>query len=67
MIALPIIATLVAPKAVHANSACVAGGTCTCTAPGVNGQICPAATPCMDTNCQCSHANGGNTAGTCVP
>ena len=69
MIALPLIATLVAPRAVHANSACVVGGTCTCTANSGNmqGQICTALVACTDVNCRCAWENNGNMNGTCVP
>src|SRR5215213_1906935 len=67
MIALPVVTSLVAPLAVHANSACIAGGACTCTATGTQGTLCTAATPCADTNCRCFHANSGNTTGTCQP
>ena len=74
MIALPIVTSLVAPLAVHANSACITGGNCTCNtnnnSPGStgSGQICTAATPCTNVNCRCARANGGNNAnGNCVP
>jgi len=67
MIALPIVSTLVAPRAAHANSACIAGGTCTCSANGTAGQICTASVPCVDTNCRCQWLNNGNMNGTCVP
>src|SRR5438445_2500999 len=41
MIALPLIATLGAPQAIHANSSCAAGGTCP-SASDVSGRnICP--------------------------
>lgn len=68
MIALPIVTSLVAPLAVHANSACIAGGTCACSSDVGAGNICPTtATPCADTNCRCRQSNNGNTMGTCVP
>ena len=69
VIALPLITSLVAPLAIHANSACVAGGTCLCNAPSANrqGQICTASVPCTDSNCRCAWANAGNANGTCVP
>jgi len=69
MIALPLIATLIAPQAVHANSSCVAGGSCTCNAVsgGMQGTVCTASVPCADMNCRCAWANNGNAAGTCVP
>lgn len=68
MIALPLVATLVAPLAVHANSACITGGTCLCNAPsgGMQGQICTASVPCSDVNCRCAWQNNGNANGTCV-
>lgn len=68
MIALPLIASLVAPTVANANSSCMAGGTCTCNAPsgGMLGQICTAAVPCVDANCNCSWTNNGNSNGTCV-
>lgn len=72
VVALPVVTSLVAPLAVHANSACIAGGTCTCTAPmgATNGEICSTTgggIPCTDANCQCQRTNQGNAAGTCVP
>jgi len=68
MVALPLIATLVAPQAIHANSSCVAGGACTCMdSTAGSGNICTAAVPCGDGNCRCQQINNGNTMGTCVP
>jgi len=70
VIALPVITSLVAPLAVHANSACISGGTCLCNAPslGRQGQVCPASVPCTNVNCLCSWANNGNNAnGLCIP
>ncbi len=68
MIALPLVTSLVAPLAVHANSACIAGGTCTCTGPNTgSGNVCiPTASTC-DVNCVCRFANSGNLNGTCAP
>ena len=70
VIALPVVTSLVAPLAVHANSACVSGGTCLCNAPssGRIGQVCTASVPCANANCRCSWTNNGNNAnGTCIP
>ncbi len=70
VIALPIITSLTAPLAIHAASACVAGGTCTCdlSMGTTNGEICVStAGMCIDTACQCQRINQGNGAGTCVP
>ncbi len=68
MIALPIVTSLVAPLAVHANSACVSGGTCVCGTDVGAGNICTTtATACADTNCRCRQNNNGNAMGTCVP
>lgn len=69
MIALPVIASLVAPMAIHANSACVTViGGCTCNARGTQGMSCTPVVPCGDaTNCNCVHNNSGNTNGNCVP
>lgn len=73
MIALPVIASLIAPPAVYANSACINGGSCTCdTLMGnANFEICstsgPSGVPCTDVNCLCERTNQGNAAGTCVP
>ena len=71
-IALPIVASLVAPHAVHANSACITGGTCTCntTMGTANSEPCSTAitgVACIDPNCQCIRTNQGNAAGTCGP
>ena len=66
MIALPIVTSLVAPLAVHANSACIAGGACTCSTDVGAGNICPTSAPCADVNCRCQQSNNGNTMGTCV-
>jgi hypothetical protein len=67
-VALPIVASLVAPTAAHANSNCVIGGPCTCDGalPPMVGEICPTSVPCADINCRCSWLNNGNTMGTCV-
>jgi hypothetical protein len=71
VIALPLITSLVAPLAIHANSACSsAGGACLCNmiSAGMVGQICSASVTCLDNvNCQCSWANNGNANGVCVP
>jgi hypothetical protein len=69
VIALPFITSLVAPLAIHANSACLGGGPCQCNmlSLGMVGQICTATITCNDTNCQCAWANNGNANGTCVP
>jgi hypothetical protein len=71
MIALPLVATLVAPRAVHANSACIVGGTCTCSENSMGaGTICDTSmaggVPCTDVNCRCAWENNGNMNGTCV-
>ena len=68
MIALPVVTSLVAPLAVHANSACIAGGTCTCQGPnGGQGNICTASASTCDANCVCRFANSGNLNGNCAP
>jgi hypothetical protein len=70
VIALPIVTSLVAPLAVHANSSCITGGTCLCdvTMGSANGEICVSTiVPCGDLNCLCQRTNQGNAAGTCVP
>ncbi len=68
VIALPLITSLVAPLAIHANSSCIAGGICTCLTNGTIGAICPTAVPCSDANCRCQRVNnGGTNLGTCVP
>ena len=69
MVALPLIASLVAPQAVHANSACVAGGNCTCDQPsnGRTGEVCTAFVPCKDVNCNCTFENRTNANGVCAP
>lgn len=68
MVALPIVAGLAAPLAIHANSACVTGGLCTCleNSNTMAGQVCVTSTPCSDSNCRCSWLNDGNMMGTCI-
>jgi len=68
MIALPIVTSLVAPLAVHANSACIAGGSCTCQGPnGGAGNVCTATSSTCNVNCVCRFANNGNNNGVCAP
>jgi len=71
LIALPIIASLTAPKAINAQSTvCLPGGACTCntTSMGMVGQVCTPAVglECVEAACQCSWANNGNDSGTCI-
>lgn len=80
MVALPIVASMVAPMAVHANSACIVGGLCECNT--LMGPVAPevcATDPlddgtgmgviigmaCADMNCTCQRLNMGNAAGNC--
>ena len=67
VIALPFITSLVAPLAVHANSACVTvAGGCTCPN-GTIGDICTPTVPCVDANCRCQRINNGGAGnGNCV-
>ncbi|HRH43001.1 MAG TPA: PqqD family protein [Pyrinomonadaceae bacterium] len=71
MIALPVVAALTAPQAIHANSACVPGGACTCSMDVGMGNSCEpimnVANRCVNTNCNCIQTNNGNTMGTCQP
>lgn len=71
IIALPMVSSLVAPPAVHANSACVPGGGCQCSTPNNSPgatPICATSVACTDNNCRCQRANSGNnTNGNCVP
>ena len=68
-VALPLVLSMVAPTAAHANSSCITGGTCTCDGafPPMAGQVCPTSMACADTNCLCTWENNGNAMGTCVP
>jgi hypothetical protein len=69
MVALPLVASLVAPQALHANSACIAGGACLCSEPsnGRQGEVCTATVACTDVNCNCSFQNNGNSPnGICI-
>ncbi len=71
MVALPIVASLIAPLAAHANSRCVTGGTCICD--NTNGDIGICSTSgtggvaCADTNCRCSRNSLGRANGICAP
>jgi hypothetical protein len=83
MVALPIVASLIAPKAIHAQSdVCVPGTTCNCicdqaqggNAPGgcntiAAGEACPTLPgSCGTTGCVCRKTNNGNVIpGTCQP
>jgi hypothetical protein len=68
VIALPLVTSLVAPKAIHAASNCVAGGSCTCQGPnGGAGNVCTATASTCNTGCVCRFANNGNTNGVCAP
>ena len=67
-IALPMILSVVAPLAVHANSACILGGTCTCQTPNTGqGNVCTATASTCNVNCVCRFANSGNSTGVCAP
>lgn len=70
-IGLPLVATLVAPMAIHANSSCITGNFCTCAAgSGPNGSPCTVVlVPCADSNCVCLKTNnsGNSTSGSCIP
>ena len=67
MVALPIIATMVAPSSAHAASSCVpVTGGCACPGNGTVGAVCPGGTGCA-ANCNCQRANnGGGNNGNCV-
>lgn len=72
VVALPLITSLVAPRAINAASACVAPvGTCVCTAAtsgGQSGNPCVATTNACSAGCACvynANANG-TTAGRCA-
>ena len=67
VIALPVITSLIAPLAVHANSSCMTlVGGCSCPN-GTIGAICAPTVPCVDTNCQCRRVNNGGAGnGDCV-
>jgi hypothetical protein len=67
MVALPVIASMVAPSSVYAAS-CVPGGTCTCSgANGGAGNVCIPATSTCNPGCVCRWTNNGNNAGACGP
>lgn len=66
MVALPIIATMVAPTSAHAASSCVLGTTCSCPTNGTIGTICTDGVGCL-ANCNCQRINnGGGQNGNCV-
>lgn len=67
--ALPIVLAITAPLAVHAQSTCIPGGTCTCNqnSSGRQGLQCTPAVPCANLACRCVWANNGNNPnGNCV-
>ncbi len=66
VVALPVIASLIAPPSVLAQaSACI--GDCTCAAMGTIGDICAPSVPCANTLCQCQRINNGTGVnGTCI-
>ena len=69
VIALPIITSLVAPLAIHANSACIpVNNACTCPGAGTVGTFCPSS-PCANSNCRCQRKDAGANPnnGNCVP
>lgn len=66
MVALPVIASMVAPSSVYAAS-CVPGGTCTCNGTGPAGTVCPTLTSTCNAGCVCRWANNGNNNGVCGP
>lgn len=67
MVAIPVVASLVAPLAVHAQSACNTGATCTCTISGMDaggaGMACTAAANTGGCNgfpgCRCLATSSG--------
>jgi hypothetical protein len=67
MIALPVVASLVAPTAAQAQT-CILGGTCTCELPnGGQGNVCTATASTCNPGCVCRYANSGNSNGVCGP
>ena len=74
MIALPIVASMVAPTAVHAQSACNTGAACTCSVDVGMGNVCTeTAAPAVCNGfmaaamtCSCVQTSNGNTMGTCM-
>lgn len=70
MAALPIVTAITAPSAAAAQSACVPGGSCTCSTSsgGMQGQVCvpSAGMGCANPICRCTWENNGNAMGTCI-
>jgi Coenzyme PQQ synthesis protein D (PqqD) len=73
MMALPIVASISAPLAIHAASSCNTGAICNCsTDVGMNTACTEAGAPVCITfssggmNCMCVQTNNGNTMGTCL-
>jgi Coenzyme PQQ synthesis protein D (PqqD) len=63
MIALPMVSSLVAPTAAHAQSVCAPGMACTCDTTGTNGGTCASAT-CVTPGCMvCAGLTGCNPGG----
>ena len=70
LIALPVVASLLAPTAVHAGSQCGVTGQCTCTAAADANGRCASFTGCAGGgNCTCATGTpnaASGTAGTCT-
>src|SRR3954463_7232913 len=67
MVALPVVASLVAPTGVQAAS-CTPGGACTCQGPnGGTGNVCTTTASTCNPGCVCRFANNGNLTGVCGP
>ncbi len=73
-IAIPLVSSVTAPEAIHAQSACIpVSGGCTCTTPSSMrlGQPCASgvAMACANPACICVYASNGNgnPTGNCIP
>jgi len=72
ILALPVIASLIAPTPIHAASSCASSSSCTCTTPSnhmLGGTCVATILSACPSNCACKWASNGNgdLSGICGP